>query len=124
MEYNISNEINSIQKIISRINLIRVQNNLNQQQLAQKLGISQPAVSKYLKDRIPPSDILLKLAKLGGTTIEWLLTGRKNHFVIENKIMENQGNYSVDMDIQLAKKIAQLEPDAKKTLIKLIDLLK
>ncbi len=125
MAYNISNEINSVDKIINRINLIRVQNNLNQEQLAQKLDISQPAVSKYLKDRVPPAEILLKLAQLGGTTIEWLLTGKKQYFVVEpNVIKEGSGKYSFDMDIQLASKISALDADAKDTLLRLINILK
>ena len=125
MAYDISNEINPIEKIINRINLIRVQNNLNQEQLAKKLHISQPAVSKYLKDRIPPAEILLKLARLGGTTIEWLLTGKKQYFAVEpNVIKEGSGNYSFDMDIQLASKISGLDAEAKDTLLRLINLLK
>ena len=125
MAYNISNEINSVDKIINRINLIRIQNNLNQEQLAQKLDISQPAVSKYLKDRIPPAEILLKFARLGGTTIEWLLTGKKQYFVVEpNVIKEESANYSFDIDLQLATKISGLDADAKDTLLRLINILK
>jgi transcriptional regulator with XRE-family HTH domain len=48
---------------------------LNQQELAQLLGVSQPAISLYLRGRIPPAEILLKMAALGQTTIDWLLTG-------------------------------------------------
>lgn len=52
--------------------------NLNQNQLAERLQITQPAVSKYLQGRIPPADILLHLAELANVSIEWILTGRAN----------------------------------------------
>ena len=125
MEYNISIEISNIKIIIERIDYIRRQNNLNQEQLAAKLNISQPAVSKYLKDRIPPADILLKLANLGGTTVEWILTGEKKHFYVDDTmyIKEKEKSYMVDTDIQLAFKIARLKPKAKQTIKNLIDML-
>ncbi len=48
---------------------------LNQAGLAEALGITQPAVSKYLNDRMPPVEVFYQLALLGDVTIEWLLTG-------------------------------------------------
>jgi transcriptional regulator with XRE-family HTH domain len=124
MEYNISIEISN-KSITERIDFIRRQNNLNQEQLAAKLNISQPAVSKYLKDRIPPADILLKIANIGETTVEWILTGEKRHFYM-NKTMhikEKDSSYTVDTDIQLAYKIAKLKPKAKQTIKNLIEIL-
>ena len=125
MEYNISIEISNIKKITERIDFIRLQKNLNQEQLAAKLNISQPAVSKYLKERIPPADILLKLANLGETTVEWILTGQKRHFYAEEsmRVKEKESPYSVDADIQLAHKIALLKPKAKQTIKNLIEIL-
>jgi len=60
-----------------RIKKIRVIDlDLNQKQFAKKLGITQPMVSKYEKGGIiPPAQILLKIAKLGKTTIEGILEG-------------------------------------------------
>jgi len=60
-----------------RIKKIRVIDlDLNQKQFAKKLGITQPMVSKYEKgETIPPAQILLKIAKLGETTIEGILEG-------------------------------------------------
>ena len=48
---------------------------LNQAGLAEALGITQPAVSKYLNDRMPPVEVFYQLALLGNVSIEWLLTG-------------------------------------------------
>jgi len=125
MEYNISIEISNINTITERIDFIRRQKNLNQEQLAERLKISQPAVSKYLKDRIPPADILLKLATLGETTIEWILTGKKRHFYADEtlRVKEKESPYSVDADILLAQKIAILQPKAKQTIKNLIEIL-
>jgi len=60
-----------------RIKKIRVIDlDLNQKQFAKKLGITQPMVSKYEKGEIiPPAQILLKIAKLGKTSIEGILEG-------------------------------------------------
>jgi len=59
----------------SRIAMIMKKAGITQRQLADSLGISQPAVSLYLQGRLPPPDVLLKIARLGNTTMEWLLTG-------------------------------------------------
>ncbi len=60
-----------------RIKKIRVIDlDLNQKQFAKKLGITQPMVSKYEKGEIiPPAQILLRIAKLGKTTVDQLLEG-------------------------------------------------
>lgn len=60
-----------------RIKKIRVIDlDLNQKQFAKHLGITQPMVSKYEKgDIIPPAQILLRIAKLGKTTVEVILEG-------------------------------------------------
>lgn len=125
MEYKFSNEISSISEITARIDSIRRQKNMKQEQLAAALGISQPAVSKYLKDRIPPGDILLKLARLSNTTIEWILTGQKNYFFQEkvSVVKDNEDEYSVDGDLLLARKIAGLNSKAREVVGQLVDLL-
>ena len=125
MEYKFSNEISSISEITARIDSIRRQKNMKQEQLAAALGISQPAVSKYLKDRIPPGDILLKLARLSNTTIEWILTGQKNYFFQEkvSVVKDNEDEYSVDGDLLLARKIAGLNSKARKVVRQFVDLL-
>ena len=125
MEYKTSTEISRIKEITDRINFIRRHNNLTQEQLATELNISQPAVSKYLNERIPPANVLYNLARLGKTTIEWILSGEKRYFYEESsdRIKDNQASYSTDADIILARKIALLPTDAKKTISEMIDLL-
>lgn len=66
------------QALSARIRMIMQQQGLTQNEFADLLGISQPAVSQYLQGRVPPADVLLPLARLGKTSIEWLLTGEKD----------------------------------------------
>lgn len=60
-----------------RIRKIMQKKNFTQQHLSELLEISQPALSNYLKGRMPPADVLYQIARLDNTTVEWLLTGRK-----------------------------------------------
>ncbi len=62
-----------------RIKKIRVIDlDLNQKQFAKKLGITQPMISRYEKgETVPPAQILLRIAKLGKTTMEKVLEGEE-----------------------------------------------
>lgn len=111
-----------LKDIVKRIDLIRKQNGMNQEQLAVELNISQPAVSKYLKERIPPPEILLKLARLGKTTIEWILTGQKSYLYNDNSARQvNEAKHSYDAEWSLAKKIALMSAETREAIITIID---
>jgi len=58
-----------------RIRQIRLGKELRQWELAQKLGTTQSAVHKYEHGVVPEPRRLVELARIGGTTIEWVLTG-------------------------------------------------
>lgn len=58
-----------------RIKQIMERAGITQKGLADYLNISQPAISLYLQGRVPPADVLWRIAKLGNTTVEWILTG-------------------------------------------------
>lgn len=62
-------------QVAQRIKQIMKWSGITQKGLADYLNISQPAISLYLQGRVPPADVLLKIAKLGNTTVEWILTG-------------------------------------------------
>lgn len=66
-------------EIARRIKKIRaIDLDMNQKRFAKRLGISQPMVSKYEKGQVIPSaEILLKIARLGKTTVEKILEGEK-----------------------------------------------
>lgn len=73
-----------IQQIMRRVGI-------TQKGLADYLNISQPAISLYLQGRVPPADVLLKIARLGDTTIEWILSGEieptKKNYKIEEQTL-------------------------------------
>lgn len=58
-----------------RIRQIRLQASLRQWELAKKLGTTQSAVHKYEHGVVPEPRRLVELARVGGTSIEWILTG-------------------------------------------------
>lgn len=59
----------------SRIRQIRLAAKLRQWELAQKLGTTQSAIHKYERGVVPEPRRLLELARVGGTSLEWILTG-------------------------------------------------
>jgi transcriptional regulator with XRE-family HTH domain len=104
-------------KVSERIHYIMRDLSLTQKQLAEKLGVTQPAISLYLSDRIPPAPILLKLAILSGKTIEWILTGD-----IENMIHQiSEPKVTYEARLKLEKKISLLPNEIYKNLEELVD---
>ena len=61
-----------------RITTLRKEHNLSQGQLAETLGVSRQAVSKWENDQTAPDTIkLIQLADVLGTELEYLATGNK-----------------------------------------------
>jgi transcriptional regulator with XRE-family HTH domain len=58
-----------------RIRQIRLGAGLRQWELAKMLGTTQSAVHKYEHGVVPEPRRLVELARIGGTSIEWVLTG-------------------------------------------------
>jgi transcriptional regulator with XRE-family HTH domain len=58
-----------------RIKQIRTGAGLRQWQLAERLGTTQSAVHKYEHGVVPEPRRLVELARVGQTTVEWILTG-------------------------------------------------
>lgn len=59
-----------------RIRQIRLGASLRQWELAKLLGTTQSAVHKYEHGVVPEPRRLVELARIGGTSVEWVLTGR------------------------------------------------
>ncbi len=59
-----------------RIKSLRKSKGLRQWQMAELLDATQPAVHKYENGILPEVKRLLELARIGHTSIEWILTGR------------------------------------------------
>ncbi len=58
-----------------RIRQIRLSAGMRQWELAELLGTTQSAVHKYEHGVVPEPRRLVELARIGGTSIEWVLTG-------------------------------------------------
>jgi transcriptional regulator with XRE-family HTH domain len=108
--------------IVKRIHFILSEKGFTQRQFAGQLGISQAAVSKYLSGRVPPAEVLLKIAKMGNTSMEWILTGEMaykssttNFGVVSDKKNEYGAHHT------LAQKIKALPPDTRFALQTLVE---
>ena len=61
-----------------RIKAIRKENNMSQKDLAKIIGVTDRAIGYYEKEqRVPPQDILQKLADFFNTSVDYIL-GRTN----------------------------------------------
>ena len=89
----------------NRLYELRKQNGLSQEEVADKLGISRQAVSKWERaEASPDTDNLISLAKLYGVSLDELLNTNKSfEFVEENgnpeEIIEDDKNLEV-MDLE------------------------
>ena len=63
-------------EIGKRIKCLRKEKDLKQWQMADILGATQPAIHKYENGILPEVKRLLELARVGNTTVEWILTGQ------------------------------------------------
>jgi transcriptional regulator with XRE-family HTH domain len=104
-------------KVSERIEAIMQKLKLNQKQLAKALGVTQPAISMYLNERIPPAQVLLKLAQLSDRSVEWFLTGDLDDMIY--KVSEPSAKY--DGRLKLEKKISLLPDDLYEHLETLVD---
>jgi transcriptional regulator with XRE-family HTH domain len=81
---------------------------------AKKLGISASTYDYYEDSRVPPSDILVKIADLAGLDLRWLLTGQSQAGVVVPA-----GNPI----LQRAAELLSRHPDAARALEAFLDLL-
>lgn len=82
-----------------RIKRLRKTKGLRQWQMADLLGATQPAVHKYENGILPEVKRLLELARIGRTSIEWILTGR--HWENGSTVMERLGPDVYELAYQL-----------------------
>lgn len=105
------------ESISGRIKKIRKEADLRQWELASILGTTQSAIHKYEHGVIPEPRRLLKLAKIGNTTMEWILTGRhwENGFTEKERIQPEI--------LHLARAFRTINSEKRKTYMEAIDLL-
>ena len=63
----------------NRIQKLRKESKLTQQELSKKINLSHPQLVRYeTKDVQPPADILKKIASIFGVSIDYLVNGTKD----------------------------------------------
>jgi transcriptional regulator with XRE-family HTH domain len=84
----------------ARIRSIR--GDLSQAEFADRVRIKQAMISRYEADKeVPSSKVLLRIAQYGGSSMEWILTGR---FTTSAHRASKSGFISLDERIDLAVK--------------------
>lgn len=102
--------INKKNEIGKKIKYCREANDLSQSQLSQKLGVSQRNISYYENgERIPPADILLKLADIFKVSIDYIL-GNDNHVGKQSMHCNDICNRIYDIASHSKKRIEDLKP--------------
>lgn len=80
-------------EIANRLLQYRKKNSLSQEELAEKIGVSRQAVSKWERaEASPDTDNLIRLAEIYGVTVDELLTGRNAD---KNEDLENSSENNV-----------------------------
>ena len=98
----------------SRIQKLRKENKLTQQELAKKINLSHPQLVRYEnKDVQPPADVLKKIANIFGVSIDYLVNGEN-----DQKAKETLQD---DALLNQFKKISGLSKDKKNIVMDLID---
>jgi transcriptional regulator with XRE-family HTH domain len=97
-----------------RIQELRKQKGLSQTELALKIGISYPQMSRYeVKDVQPPADVLKRLADALNTNVDYLISGnadeKANASLHDSKLLN------------LFKSVEKLNEDDKNVVTKLIN---
>lgn len=78
---NMSTEKNTFNKRLEQLLKAR---KMTQKELAEKAGVTEAAMSHYIKgDRIPRSAVLARISKVLGTTSEFLMEGAPQNYVDE-----------------------------------------
>jgi transcriptional regulator with XRE-family HTH domain len=97
-----------------RIQELRKKATLSQGDLASKIEISYPQMSRYeIKNVQPPADVLKRLADVFGVSIDYLVNGT----------LEQKAERSLDDNelLQQFKEVEQMNDDDRSTIKKLID---
>jgi transcriptional regulator with XRE-family HTH domain len=98
----------------NRIQELRKKASLSQSELAAKIDISYPQMSRYeIKDVQPPADVLKRMADVFGVSIDYIVNG-----TIEEKANNTLQNNEL---LSQFKEVEQMNEDDRSTIIKLID---
>ena len=109
---------NRLQKLLN-------QNNMTQRKLANKIGVTEAAISRYINDlQKPRPDILADIATALNTTTDYLL-GKEVSSIYEN---ENLDKYNKLLENELAKvlfdKLGDLNDEELKQFVDIVTIIK
>jgi predicted transcriptional regulator len=62
-------------------------------QFAHKAGIPQGTISKCLSGHVPTARILLRISRVSGKSVDWLLTGKERRKAREGYVAERAARY-------------------------------
>lgn len=97
-------------------------------EVADRVGISKRAIDSYVGSRgcIPSADIAVKIAKVLGTSVEYLVTGEAPSVQIvvpENSALKHINSYESKAERKLIKNFINLSEKDKDTVIALAEYL-
>ncbi len=55
-----------------------IRGSFTQSEFGQRVGVSQAAIARYEAGRVPKGRTLLRIAEIGQTSIDWILTGQES----------------------------------------------
>ncbi len=78
-------------KFGEKLKMLRTGQNLTQQQLATRLGVQKSVVSYYESgERSPSTDVLIKLAGVFHTTVDYLLDVKRERVIDVSELSESE----------------------------------
>ena len=87
-----------------RLKELRIQNNMTQQQVADRIQVSKAMISSYeLATRTPSYEVLIKLSKLFGVSTDYLLGVDRERTINISSLNEKQIRLIVDLIEEMTK---------------------
>ena len=114
-------------KFADKLRELRKQENMSQEALAAKLGVSRQAVTKWETDKgLPDISNFMELSALFGVTVEELLSGEETVAVRQEPVFESRTEYDltgdkrIDMRLGGARHVLLKGSDDEKMLVRLL----
>ncbi|EIS9525392.1 TPA: helix-turn-helix domain-containing protein [Clostridioides difficile] len=111
-----------------KIKSLRLEKNMTQEEFAESLCISRPALSLYESNkRKPDFEVLKKIAEYFNVSIDFLLDNNikdKNNYTNKNNSSSKIGSNEIDEEVEaLVDMIYELDKDDRATVTKILDAL-
>jgi transcriptional regulator with XRE-family HTH domain len=104
--------------------LKRIRGDLTQKEFADILKVKQNYISRYEKGRLPGPDLLLKIARYGNVSVDWILWGETRGEPARQIIKEKEERYGEDpLNQEIIKLLKRIKTEDKRTIIKILRVL-